>query len=324
MSILNATGHLLAFDDLPANNNPQRRLVDWKRSRQGIPVQNPGSQPYQVDGLAELVLFNGSRTLTADNTTQYAVESSPLDASSRYRLAWTGVGTAPGFRTARTVVVGTFTMVLNANSTLTVTHSGGAVFGSVLVGDIVFIPGANTGDAALFDALNEGEWTVLSATATTLVLARLPGAIFTGAAEVKTTTLPEQFQVYSSAGVQVGDSLDLISGFFPTSLHTYKVIAVTASRVEFVSTVALALQTVIPGGSAVRLFSASKRLIYIESDQEVAVKMNGNTDETCRIEPVLPGDSGLVGWFEKWGTTYSVTIKNRSTVRANIFLISAE
>ena len=39
--------------------------------------------------------------------------------------------------------------------------------GAVLVGDTVFIPGASTGDTSVFNPLNEGAWSVLSATATT-------------------------------------------------------------------------------------------------------------------------------------------------------------
>ena len=132
MSTLNRTSQVVVFDDLPANNNPQRRSVDWRRSLQSIPVTNPHTITLKIDPLAEVSVFDGTRTLTMDGTTQLALTLSPLD-SSRYRLAWTGTGTAVGFRTNRNLTLsgGSLTLTLQANSTVVATHSAGAVFGAV-------------------------------------------------------------------------------------------------------------------------------------------------------------------------------------------------
>lgn len=325
MSTLNRTSQVVVFDDLPANNTPQRRSVDWRRALQSIPVTKPQTQTIQIDALSETTVFDGTRTLTFDGTTQLALTLSDLDPS-RYRLAWTGVGTAVGFRTNRnlTLSAGSITLTLQANSTVVVTHTGGAVFGAVAVGDAVYIPGVITGDTGLFNSLNEGLWTVLSAAAGSLTIARLPGTVFSGATEVVVLTDNDQFQAYSSSGVQVGDTLDISGGFSTSSRTSYKVSSVTAKTVEFISTSPLALETLIPGINSVKVYSAAKKYLMIESDQALAIKCNGSTDETNRIEPIGSGNPNLVAFSEKWGTTYSLVLKNRTTVRANVLVISAE
>lgn len=325
MSTLNRTSQVVVFDDLPATNTPQRRSVDWRRALQSIPVANPQTRTIQIDALSEVSIFDGTRSLTLDGTTQLALTLSSLD-SSRYRLAWTGTGTAPGFRTDRGLNLSgdSITLTLQANGTLVVTHGAGAVFGAVVVGDAVYIPGVLTGDTGLFDSLNEGLWTVLSASSTTLTLARPPGVVFSGISEVVALTTDAQFLAYSASGVQVGDAIDISGGFSTSTRTSYRVAAVTSRAVEFVSTAPIALETLIPGVGTVKVYSAAKKYLLIESDQALAVKCNGATDETNRIEPLSAGDSGLVGFSEKWGTTYSLSLKNRSTVRANVLIISAE
>lgn len=325
MSTLNRTSQVVVFDDLPASNTPQRRSVDWRRALQSIPVTKPQTQTIQIDALSETTVFDGTRTLTFDGTTQLALTLSDLDPS-RYRLAWTGVGTAVGFRTNRnlTLSAGSVTLTLQANSTVVVTHDAGAVFGAVVVGDAVYIPGVITGDTGLFNSLNEGLWTVLSAAAGSLTIARLPGTVFSGATETVALSDNDQFQAYSSSGVQVGDTLDISGGFSTSSRTSYKVSSVTAKTVEFISTSPLALETIIPGINSVKVYSAAKKYLMIESDQALAIKCNGSTDETNRIEPISSGNPNLVAFSEKWGTTYSLVLKNRTTVRANVLVISAE
>lgn len=326
MGTLNRTLHVLAWEDLASNNNPQRRPVDWRRSLQSIPVNKAQTRPVSIDPSSEVTIFDGTRVLTHDGTTQYTLSLSTL-SSTRYRLAWTGVGTAPGFRTDRglTLSAGSVTITLNANQTVTVTHTGGAVFGAVQVGDTVFIPGTTTGDAALFDALNEGLWTVLAAAAASLTLARPAGAIFSGKTETVAIAANTQFIAYSSTGVQVGDTLDITAGFATSTRRSYRVVAVTSRHVEFTSTLPLAAEaTIIPGVNGIKLYSAAVRYVFIETDQELALKFNGASDESVRVEPIVAGDPNQVGIFDKWGTAYSLVIKNRSTTRANLVVITAE
>jgi len=278
----------------------------------------------EVAPLAEVQLFSGTRSLTTDNTTEYALA---LVSSSTYRIRWTGTGAAPGFRVDRNVAVtgGNAIVTLNANQTVTVTHSAGAVFGAVVAGDSVRIPGVVTNETAgPFDSLNQGNWAVLSATATTLVLSRASGTVFTGRTETVAITNNSQFISYSSAGVQVGDTIDIAGGFSVPTRQGFVVSQVTSSMVEFVSTVPLAQETVIPGVAAFVVYSSSNRYLYIETNQACAIKLNGAIDETNRVDPIIAGDQSKVGFFEKWGPTYSLSVKNRSTNIATITVFTAE
>jgi hypothetical protein len=325
MATLTRTGRILMFDDTPSNRNPIRRHADWQQSLQALPVLNPqGAKEFPLLPGEEATLWSGVRTLTANGSTAYDVTLSSLDPS-RYRLTWTGVGADPGFRTARTVVSspGNLLFALQANQTVKVTSSLGAIFGAVVVGDNVMVPGVVTGDPAVFDPLNEGLWEVLAKTSTELTLRRPADATFSGVTETVAVTSDDQFLAYSAAGVQVGDLLDLVSGFAGSSLRSYPVVAVTSLWVEFSYSMPLAEEAaVVPGASGLAVYSAAKRYVYLEADQEVAVKLNGDTGEHNRVEPIA--GAGAPGWFEKFGTVYSLVVKNRSTASAVVVLISAE
>jgi hypothetical protein len=321
MSTLNRSSQVIIFDDYQVSNNPQLRVVDWRRKIESIPVSNPKTTVLQIDPSAEVQVFNGTRSITLDNTTQIALSLTTVDPT-RYRLAWTGTGTTPGFRTSRSVSSsgGSITIVLNANQTVTITHSAGAIFGAVQVGDTCYIPGPSTGDASVFNPLNEGYWNVLSASSTTVVLSRASGGVFSGASQVVAISNNSQFQVFSTTGVQVGDVLDISAGFSVSTRASYRVLAVTASQVDIMSTIPLGAETVLPGATGISIYSSAKRFVYVESDQAVAVKFNGTSDESNRLEPV----GSTPGVFEKWGTAFSLSIKNKTTSRASVMVITAE
>jgi len=302
-------------------------MADWKRANVRVPVSNPKSQTFEIQPFAEVAIFNGARAITHDNTSEYDLVIRSAAHPETYRLVWTGTGTAPGFRTNRnlTLSTGSLTFVLNANQTVTVTHSGGAVFAGVLVGDIFHVAGAVTDEVGPADPMNQGDWTVLSATSTTLVLAREAGTVFSGASEVVALTTNNQAVAYSATGVQINDTVDISGGFSVATRTAYKVSYVTANYIEFISTTALAQQlAVIPGTASLSIFSAANRYVSVESNQNCALKFNGSTDETVRLEPLIPASADHVGFCEKWGTTYSLSIKNRSTGIAMVTVFTAE
>lgn len=325
MATLNLIYKLTSYLDLPRNSNPLRRPFDESVSIEGLAVSKPQSVVYEIPALSSVVVFDGTRTLTMDGTTQLMLSLTSLD-STRYRLSWTGTGTAPGFRTARLVVVasGDIVTVWNSNSTLSVTSSLGSVFGAVQVGDTVLVPGASTGDTTLFDPLNEGEWTVLAASAATILLVRPTNTLGAGASETVAISDNLQFQVYSAASVQVGDSVVLASLFAASSRHTYEVVAITARRMEFLSQLPLAEETLIPGANSVQVYSANKNLIHIETDQELAIQLNGDTTSNCQVSPFIPGDQSFLGFLTKTGPTFSMTLVNRSTAIANVLVLTTE
>jgi hypothetical protein len=333
MASLSIVSRILAYEDSVTTNNPQQRPFDWTRQLQGIPIDNPACDPYKIPSLQQVEVFDGTRTLGHSGTTQYNITVSPL-ASNRYRIKWTGTGTAPAFRTARSVTFviagptpppSTITFTPQTNQSVAVTASAGSVFGDVEDGDVVFIPGLSTGDSAsIFDTLNEGYWSVLSATASTLILARFPGEVYSVKAETATVTVDTSFQAFSAVGVQLDDILKLVSGFSPALLQSYEIVAVTDNALEFISGVTLpAVSGVVPGANGVVVFSDAKSFIALETNQNIDISLNGGT-VSFPVEPILAGDPAQIGMFQLTGTVYSLIITNKSTQVASVRILSVE
>lgn len=328
MGTLSITQRSISYEDDASSNNPQQRNFDWSRQLQGIPVAKASSVPYSIPPLQSVELFNGSRTLCYDDSTEFSLSVSSISAN-RYRLSWTGNGLAPVFRTARTIVwpvtpVPTVTIVPQQNKCVVVTSSAGAIFGNVVEGDTVYIPGISTGDtASVFDPLNEGFWSVLSASTTTLVLARDPNLVYSAKGQTVSITSGNSFRVFSSDGVQLDDTLSFSSGFPMIALQSYEIVSVTATSIDFLSGVTLPpLTSVYPGSGSIVVFSNAKTWVLLETDQNLRVSINGG--ETFTVEPILAGDSAKVGKFEILSTVYLLDVTNKSTQKANIKVLSAE
>lgn len=327
MAILTETSALVIYDDATASNNPFQRHVDWRRTTAVVTVNNPLTEKYTIPPDSSKTIFSGTRTILTDGTSAFSIALNPT-STSLYRITNTG-GTAPAFRTSRglTLSGSTITIVVNNNASATFTVSGGGNFTGVVVGDQVFIPTLLTGDSAgPFNATNGGFWTVIAATSSVLTMVRLPGDSFEAAAEAVALTTNAQFIAFSSAGVQVGDTLEISAGFSVVTQKSFIVSAVTNSWVEFVSTEALPLEAgILPTASGMVFYSSAKRYVKIEVDQESVARFNGDTGNTCRLSPRVAGDRDGVGPFSKWGPTWSLVIVNRSrTSSLNVVIITAE
>lgn len=312
----------LAYSDTSSQSNPKLRHFDWARSTESVAVRNPRNVPLTVEPQEEVTVFNGVRSTSIDGTTQMTLSLSPL-SSSRYRLSWDGVGTAPAFRTDRGLALSgtTVGIVVNPNATVTATSLTGG-FAGVLAGDALFIPGPTTGDSATpFSPLNEGLWTVMTASSTDLVMRRPTGTDFVGVAESVSVLSDLSMQAFSAAGVQIGDELDITAGFVASTRNTYEIVAVTPEWVEFTYTAPLAVESnVVVTATGVSVYSAAVRWARIESDQECAIRLNGDTGSYVRVSPC----QGTPGWFEKFGTVYSLKIVNLSGNTASVIVFSAE
>lgn len=317
----------LAYSDpgltAPAND-PKKKNVDWT-SCLSLTVSNPSSVPYSVAPGSSLTVFDGSRSISADNTTVWTLAISIL-ATNRYRFTATS-GTAPVLRTARTVTLtsSVLTITSNANQTLTVASST-AAFGSVVTGDNVFIPGPVTGDAtSVFDPLNQGLWIVISNDNSNLQLARPSGVSYTGASGVVTNPAATAFTVFSSAGVQIGDGVYINSGFSSAVQRGYTVVAVTPTWFEVITTAPLPVSAVAtPGATGLQFYSTAKRYVEMWADQECVLRLNGDTGDFNKVSPWQAGDILQAGHFAKAGLVWTATIVNKSTATLNVQFIMAE
>ncbi len=323
---LKLIGTTLAYADVGVTSNPMRKYADWAVQR-SYKVANPKTEPYTVDPGATLTVFNGSRTMATDGTTQFTLTLSPL-ASTRYRFTFSA-GTDPVLRTARALALATKTVTVTVNNNLTVTMA--SLVGdwtAVQVGDTVFIPGTTTGDAAApFNPLNVGYWTVIAVAGdgSSVQLARPTGTSFIGYAEAVVVASNAQVLAYSAAGVQVGDKVRISAGFVAPVLGTYQVIAVTDKWFEITATAPLPTGvSALPGASGIQFFASAKRYMRVEGDQSFVLRGNGDVGSLNQVDPWAPADAEQTGWDEKCGPVWSAVIVNLSSTQLNLIVISAE
>lgn len=326
MSTFNWSLVLTAFD--AGSQGSLRKHVDWRRAMQGIQCNAPQDPVYRIPPGATQTIFNGVRATSLDNTTQLTLSLSPL-ATNRYRFTHTG-GTAPAFRTDRALTPAghTFTLTLPGNGTMNVSSSTVGEFGAVQVSDVIWIPGVTTGDSAgPFDELNTGYWIVIGkdGTSTQLQLQRPVGTDFEAIAQAVVVTGNSNFQAFSAAGVQVGDKVDIVAGFSTPVLQTYAIDRVTSKWFEVLATGALPTsQVAVPTTSGIQFYTSTKRIVYVEVDQEAIVRFNGDAGNTGRVSPFAAGSPESVGWISRSGPVWQLDIVNRSTQTLNALVISAE
>jgi len=326
---LNVTLKILAFGDRNVNSNPRLRYVDWSRDASGIQVRDPKVEAHAIDPGATKLIFDGTRATSIALSTAFSVTLSPLDPS-RYRITWTG-GTNPTFRVDRgltlTGIAATFLVYANNTVNLSVPALAAFDFSSVSPGDTVFIPSTASGDpAGPFSPLNGGYWQVLAVLdSKNLSMARFAGSDFEAVNETVTLTANSQLQAYSTTGVQTGDRVDISAGFAAATRKTFEIVTVTSTFIEVMSTTALPPETgVTPGTSGMIFYTDAKSFLYIEGDQEAAVRLNGSTDNSQRMSPIEAGNPDRPGQYLKRGPAWSLSIVNRAPVTLNVVVLHAE
>lgn len=316
MPNMNFLVFLNTYSDQHSSNNPSLNNFKWDREINGLPVSNPLSQAFTLAPGESKTLFNGTRTLAQDNTTQYSLTLVPLSANT-YQLSAVG-GALPNFRTPRTPGSDATTQITVTQNgpLLTFASTGGTplalISGGAVVGDYVRL-------GNLFNPLNQGEQKILALTATS----------FTVANEIGTPEGPitlgsgfaTQLQIYSAAGVQVGDTLVISGGFSSVTQNSYVVTSVAANYLQFYTTDVLPLEGPITT-QAVAVYSSAKRLVYLETDQKCTVVTNGANN--CPVSPFIINNSVKPGIFMNTSTIFSLTVVNNSTDPASLFLASAE
>lgn len=325
MSELTFVTKVLAYDDLPRTNNPKRVGIDRLISMTAVPVENDQTQKIPLDPGATVTVIDGTRSTSIDNTTAFTMTLSPLDPTI-YRFTNSG-GTAPAFRVDRGLATSTHQLVLtvNQNQTLTMDCGSAGLFGALQSGDIVWIPGITTGDPlGQFNTLNEGTWYVLATGSNVIVLGRAVGSVFNGFTETVTPAANSAVQGFSATGVQAGDTLDISAGFSTNTQRAFEITTVNPAWVEVRSTLPLGLETATPTATGFVIYTAAKRYVGVESEEEIVLQFNGGTDTTNRVTPLRSGSARFAGVFQKFGTTWKLVLVNRGTVRHTVTVTSAE
>lgn len=336
--LLNIVNSLLGYKDSSGVvSNPLQRSFDWSRRYTNVPAENGTSDEITLQPGQSQIIFDGTRSPSQafnPSTTQLSLDLLSL-SSSTYRLS---VASGAGqFRTPRAINFSSATSVSlvvnnNAIATITINSPTTESFVSVQIGDVLRIRGYNTGDTSdiAFSAINSGYWTVISSSAASVTVKRPSGQSFSGASETVTigsASTQDQLSVYSSIGIQIGDSFSIQGTLSQSSYGNYSVLRVSPTSIDFVSGTPLAQEHNKPLSalSDVVFYSDAKKLLYVEVDQNCAVRFNGQSDNLNVITPIQVGQESLPGYLNKWGYTWKCEVVNLSQVDSlNVKWIAAD
>ena len=305
---------LNASADSVSSNHPNLQNFKWTREMSGLPVSKPLSQELSLAPGESKTIFDGTRSLSHDNTTVYSLAPKSVN-STTYVLSHVS-GTAPQFRTSRSSGADATTQItITQNGPLLKFASTGGtalnlIVGGAVVGDYVRI-------GNLFNISNQGQWKIIALTATSLTIENdlgvAEGPITLGAG------FANQFRIYSALGVQINDTLNITGGFSPVSRKAYKITAVSDNFIEFSSLEILPTESSIMTNS-LSIYSAAKQFVYLETDQKIDMILNGI--DAGNVEPFLTGNKP--GIFVKTATIWSLAITNQSTDPAVVYIAAIE
>lgn len=319
MSKLNLLFYLNAYEDNNPSNAPGRNNFKWERSINSALVNNPNSLEFTLAPGETRSLWDGSRTLTQNNTTQYSIALVSF-STTEYRLSWVG-GAVPTFRTLRSSGANNSTNVtVTVNGpVVTFTSTSGQMFdlisGGVIVGDYVRI-------GNLFNASNQGPWQIISMTNTSFSVLNPSGAA--EGSIVLGLGFANQVRIYSATGVQINDTLSITGGFSPVTQGSYVITDVSDNFLQFSSVNPLPQEGPIVTDN-ISVYFMAKKMVYVESDQHVSMLINGvagneiNPDIGCGCAGQLKP-----GIFLRTSLMYSMSVTNNSINPAKVFFASVE
>jgi hypothetical protein len=321
-------------------------IANWNTANPGNTIALTSGDGSQTPTVGTFASYTGTPTgttlpitLTANNIgaagNSIVLTGDGTSTISGLVAAWNAAN--PGDQVTETAGLGTQTPAIGATMALsggespdTISLSGGAaaqplnlVTSGVVVGDFVTV-------GSDFNADNQGTFQIISMTPISFSVVNTAavgeGPITLGA------SFATQLQIFSDAGVQVGDTLVISSGFSPVSWGSYVITAVYAESLEFSSTAILPQETNIL--SPVVIYSMAKSIIYMESDQNLTVTVNG-VALAAQIQPFvvtncptgLPSSAlgvSTPGILMLTSTIYSLSVTNNGLVAANVFLAAAE
>ena len=323
MANLKLLTSIVAFrDPMPETANPRLRHVDWMRSQTVQDAANPRSDAYSLAAGETRTIFDGTRTLTVSGGTTFSLSLVPSETIN-YRIRYLS-GSNPSFRTDHpfSVAGGTIGLVVNADQTATMTVAGGS-FTGVIAGDTLWIPGAEESITSPFQIANQGFWVVMTASSSQLILRR--DGDFNGITQAGVAiTLATQIVAFSRDGVQIGDKIELLSGWAAANLGTYVIINVTSTYIDIQSAAKplAAEATVSPTAVGQIVYTSGKRMVYMESDQEVILRLNGDSSNLHKIAPWVAEEDPAQ--FLMTGAIWSLVVVNAGQRAANISVISVE
>jgi hypothetical protein len=322
--ILNIINQLLCYGDPTVTDNPHMRAIDHRRRMESLPVKNPYQNNLVLKPGQSFKIFENSLTVGLDSTSVLDLTlASPSDSIYKLKID-SGSGT---FKTQKSVTGLSSCNVTINNNALAVFDYSGADLSNVEVGDIMRISGLKTYSTLpsfAFNPLNSGNWTVIGVSGTKISAIRKVTSQFEGVTEfVADSSLDVIF--YSDDLLSEGNKLSISGSFSPASFSVYEIKDVTPTELFIMSSMPIPEETSVSYLSDSMVFyTGTKKLIYIEADQECVIRFDNGMDNSNKVSPVKAGDKTLPGYLHKWGNTYSCEIINKSITNCNIKYFTCE
>lgn len=308
---LNLLIFLNSYRDANPSNNPSMSQFKWQREANGISSSKPQSVEFCLTPGETRTLFNGSRTLLSDLTTEFDIS---LKSGGTYVLKNTA-GTSPGFRTLRSIAS-------DATTQVSVTPNAGLMTLSSVAGTAFDFTTTNVGDEVLvgdqFNSANRGRFKILSKTTTSITVENSSAV---GETVTLGATFADQVRACSSSGVQIGDKIKLGSGFSLVNQNTYEITAVQDNLVEFFFSGLLPEEFSLLAPSVV-IYSSAKKFMYLETDKKLSTTVNGSAESD--VEPFSDGTSSAPGILVKSSVVYSFEVTNQTSDVATLYFASIE
>ena len=314
MSKLNLNVGISSYSDGNPTNNPQLSHFKWQRNASGLLVSEPRSFETQVGPGQTSSLYSGSYALSSNNTTEFDLLLKAGTAST-YQIVYK-TGPAPQFRTKRSLASDATTEISitkNANLAI-VTSTGGTspdfIVSGVQVGDKVKL-------GSEFNSSNQGTFSILSVTASSLTFVNENAVPETSI--VLGSGFEDELRIFSAAGVQIGDKIEISGGFSPASFGTYEITGVQDNIVELYSTTALPVESDI-SNVQISIYTSAKRLIYVEATKKCTLNINGSQQVDINPIPDLGYGMALIT-----ADIYSLSVTNDSlSDTTKVYMASVE
>jgi hypothetical protein len=314
MSKLNLLLNVNIYNDPNPTNKPTQNNVDWSINVVGMDVAEPCSKTVVLAPSETKTLFSGEVETAVDNTTSFDLLPKS-GASNTFILAWSS-GSKPEFRLERD-------LSQDATSELTLTKVGGLLEiestggtpidflnSGVVVGDELRL-----GDE--FNSFNRGKFKVLSVDSDKITVQNYSAE---NEVVILGVNFLENIKIYSSSGVQIGDTLDINENFNSFIRGSYEITDVYPDRLEFHSS--KLLPSSLDEQSEITIFNNLKQFLYLEVNKTCQLEINGENQGD--IEPLSVGVQKKNGILLKTGKMYQATITNKTLESATVFMVNAE
>jgi hypothetical protein len=219
-----------------------------------------------------------TRTLTASVTTEFAI-SFPVSTSSVARMKWTGVGTAPGFRTARALASDATTKVAITRLTpaiVRLTTVLGTAFSTaaVQVGDFLRLERSTDTFTSPFAVANQGVTFKVVGVTVSAIDVQDNGQMAPETGVVLGTGFAEAMKVLSPSPVKVGDTV-VVDGIVSLSNQgRYVVVQVSDTYVEFVAPQAYP-ETFTNGAALIKVYDGLIGFLNLKANGPLLLTIDG-------------------------------------------------